>query len=180
MYAHGDGATSIAAAESPNDRSQPVLSLNPNNFQESSMAKRGRKSAAELAIVTTLSDERPDAPYDLTDVQAGIWRGIVDRLPADYFPAESFEMLAAYCRHVTAARALAVEIDRYEQSWLRDAEGLDRYGKLLAMRDREVRGILAVSRALRLTNQSRYRPESAAAKARGNSALWKRPWEPAE
>lgn len=149
------------------------------------MAKRGRKSAAELETMTvfpagkTGKVETPDAPYELTDTQAAIWRGIVNRLPADFIAPEQFELLASYCRHVTSARLLALEIDRYEQDWLTDDEGLVRYGRLLAAREREVRSMNALARALRLTNQARYRPESAAGKAKAgaNAALWTRPWE---
>jgi hypothetical protein len=142
------------------------------------MAARGRKSAASLEIITTVADAAPDAPYDLTDEAASVWRGVLDSLPAGYVAGEQFDTLAAYCRHVVSARFLSREIDRFKLEWLKVEDGPDRLNKLLAMRDREVRGVLATARALRLTNQSRYRPERAAT-ARGASAAGSaKPWEP--
>ena len=74
------------------------------------MGTRGRKSSAELSILTMSTVEtimRPDAPYDLTDEQADEWRAVVNRMPADWFPRETHGMLTQYCRHVVAARRVA-------------------------------------------------------------------------
>ena len=142
------------------------------------MRKRGRKSAAELEIVPLLTEpELPvDAPYDLTDEQVGEWRRIVDALPADFFPAEVLPILAAHCRHITTARLISREIDRFELSWLKAKTGPARLAALCAARDRETRGMLATARSLRLTTQSRYRPEQAASRAGARSST-PEPWK---
>lgn len=145
------------------------------------MSKRGRKSLAslEMASMTTLADAAPDAPYDLCDEAAAVWRGTLDSLPAGFVAAEGFDTLAAYCRHVVSARFLSREIERFTLDWLKVDGGIERLNKLLAMRDREVRGLLATARALRLTNQSRYRPTKAASAREGTASAAPRPWEPA-
>lgn len=144
------------------------------------MTTRGRKSAASLEVIATLADAAPDAPYDLSDDAASVWRAVLDSLPAGFVAGEQFDTLAAYCRHVVAARFLSREIDRYQPEWLKIDGGVARLNKLLTMRERETRGMLATARALRLTNQSRYRPERAATAASGRAGNAQKPWEPAE
>ncbi|RWG20123.1 MAG: hypothetical protein EOQ55_12565 [Mesorhizobium sp.] len=141
------------------------------------MTKRGRKSTAELSTVATLTQApvAPDAPYDLGDEAASVWRGIVDALPSDFFPPESFDTLSSYCRHVVSARFLARELDRFSAEWLGVDGGIERLNKLLMMRERETRALIAAARALRLTNQSRWRPDQAGKVAGGYKGP--KPWE---
>ncbi|RJT32104.1 hypothetical protein D3227_27270 [Mesorhizobium waimense] len=136
------------------------------------MGSRGRKSAEALTVVTLANRIAPDAPYHLTDAQAAIWRGIVDTLPAEFFPSESFDTLAAYCRHACEVRRLSGEVERFKTEWLRDGEGLRRYGVLIKLRELEVRSMLAAARSLRLTNQSRYRADSAATRSKPLTRPW--------
>jgi hypothetical protein len=68
------------------------------------MGKRGRKSSAELSVVTPLKTRRPPPPEDLTEEQASEWRAVVSRMPPDWFTREHFALLADYCRHVCRAR----------------------------------------------------------------------------
>ncbi len=141
------------------------------------MAKRGRKSTAALEIVTTIATASPDAPYHLNDDATAIWRGILDALPAGFIAGEGYDTLAAHCQHIASARFISREIDRFQIDWLKLDNGVDRLNKLLAMRDREVRGMLATARALRLTNQSRYRPSTAATAASGAASGRPKPWD---
>ena len=122
------------------------------------MAGRGRESAASKAVRAPSDNAveivgRPEAPSDLTDEQAQEWRSIVALLPADYFPRESHALLTSYCRHVAAQRKIAMLIDAMESG-----EGfcIDTYDRLLRMQDRESRGVAALMRSMRLTQQSIY------------------------
>jgi hypothetical protein len=132
------------------------------------MPRRGRRSAADLATVRPIAVvPRPDPPDDLDEEEAGIWRAVVDRLPADWFPAETRPMLAQLCRHTVGARfvgdmirdlraTLAERIAQGEdrlETLLGATECLDR---LLKMQERESRAIAALMRSMRLTQQSRY------------------------
>lgn len=118
------------------------------------MQQRGRKSVAALAVVSPIETvPRPDAPYDLTDDQAEEWRAVVDRMPADWFPRETWPLLSQYCRHIVNARRVAQLI---EQAAGRKKLNIGEYEALLKVQERESRAISALARAMRLTQQTTY------------------------
>ena len=82
------------------------------------MRKRGRKSGAELTLVSAVGIEetirRPTSPADLSAEQSEEWRAVVNRLQADWFPRETHAVLAQFCRHTVAARLVAQRIDASE------------------------------------------------------------------
>lgn len=121
------------------------------------MAKRGRVSGAAMAVAPFVAGlietvPRPDSPYGLTDRESAVWRAIVDRMPADWFPRETQDLLAQYCRHVCVAERLGALIHQAE------TEGktldIDLYDRLLRMQIRESATIKALATAMRLTQQS--------------------------
>lgn len=138
--------------------------------------KRGRPSAASLAVARPGFAQRPEPPADLTEDQADEWRAIAARMPADWFPRETHGALAQYCRHVVRARFLAKEIERFKPEWLSDPDGMKRLEALSKMADRESRTILALARSMRLTQQARLRPETAARQSEA-AGLAGRPWD---
>lgn len=118
------------------------------------MGTRGRRSSASLEVTQDGSIERvarPDAPYDLTDLQTEEWWAIVERLPADWFPRETHSVLAQLCRHVVAARRVAQLIAACEAE---DELDLAQYDQLLRMQERETRCMTSVATKLRITQQS--------------------------
>ena len=121
------------------------------------MAKRGRKSAASLEIASLAAPlqrlERPDAPYDLTDEEAEEWRAVVGRMPADWFPRETWPMLTLYCRHVVNARRIAQLITAQLK---RKKFEIGTYDRLLAMQEREGRAISSLATRMRITQQATY------------------------
>lgn len=136
------------------------------------MAKRGRVSAAALAIGAVAPIEtiqRPDAPYDLTDEESEEWWAVVNRMPADWFPRETHALLTQYCRHVVRSRRIAQLIAACEASEDLD---LEQYDKLLKMQEREGRAISSLATRMRITQQATVRAE----KARKPSQV-KKPWE---
>ena len=137
------------------------------------MKKPGRVSAAALAVrplpgvVETI--QRPDAPYNLTDRQVEIWRAIVARLPADWFPRETQDVLTQYCRHVCAAERVAQLVLQAETEG--ETLDLDLYDRLLRMQERESRAITSLATKMRITQQATL--TEYAKKPRPG----KRPWE---
>jgi hypothetical protein len=124
-----------------------------------------RKSAAALSVIAPPSvQKRPEPPAELTQEQATEWRIVVERLPAEWFPAESHQLLVAYCRHVVRARVVAGLIDSFKREHLNTDDGLHRYDKLAQMADREGRAISSLATRMRLSQQSRYRHDKAATK----------------
>ncbi len=137
------------------------------------MAKRGRKSGAELATLSAAGSIqtiiRPDAPYELTDEQAAIWRRVSDDLPADWFTPKHLGLLKQYCRHEAQSDRIAMLI---EQEMAKDTLDLPQYDKLLVMQEREGRALSSLATRMRITQQSLYDKSK---KAPSNSV--RKPWE---
>lgn len=134
------------------------------------MGTRGRTSAAALTVVRpgdVISTPRPKPPADLTEEQAAEWRFIVDGLPADWFPPETHQLLAQYCRHVVNARRLASLIEQTDP-----AADFGQYDKLLAAHEREGRAMSSLGTRMRITQQSTY----SADKTKGKPLSLK-PWQ---
>lgn len=137
------------------------------------MEQRGRKSADALALqqfVGAAAVQRPDAPYELSDEQAAVWRAVVDSMPADWFGRETQDLLTHYCRHVVAARRVAQLVNALEQG-----EGpidSNEYDRLLKMQEREGRAMSSLATRMRLTQQTHY-----SAKKSREGRVAKKPWQ---
>lgn len=142
------------------------------------MAKRGRQSSAEAAVVINGAfGKRPEPPSELTDRQKEIWRETVASEPADFFNTAPLRgLLMDYCRHRQSAEDVSAVINLFQFDWLKNSEGAKRYHGLLKMRDLETRAAAGIATKLRLTNQSRYTPQAASTAAR-NAAKGVKPWE---
>ena len=137
------------------------------------MAKRGRKSGAEIATMplngSIQTITRPDAPYELTDEQASVWRRISDDLPADWFSPKHSGLLKQYCRHEAQSDRIAMLI---EQEMQKREVDVQQYDKLLAMQEREGRAMSSLATRMRMTQQALYDKSK---KAPSNSV--RKPWE---
>jgi hypothetical protein len=136
------------------------------------MGARGRPSAAERAVIPFPTEPealRPGPPADLTGDQAEVWRDIVASLPADWVSVANAPLMAAFCRHVTAARRIARMIEAGEQS---DAFNLDDFNRLLAMQERETRALSTLATKMRLARSAVDDRRKAPTPPRGP-----RPWE---
>lgn len=142
------------------------------------MAKRGRRSAADSAVVIRGTfGQRPDPPPELTPRQGEIWRETVASEHTDFFSTAALRgLLVDYCCHREAAEKISEIINSFESVWLKNADGAKRYHSLLKMRDLETRGAAGLATKLRLTNQARYTALSAATAAK-SAAKGPRPWE---
>lgn len=88
------------------------------------MAPRGRVSAEAIAARSTkltvinsngvIPQSRPRPPVELTEEQAEEWQQIVNRMPADWFPRETWPMLVQYCRLIGRSHRIAILIQRME------------------------------------------------------------------
>ena len=139
------------------------------------MGSRGRKSGQSLAIGPVVTGpveivQRPDAPYDLTDEQVDEWRAVVNSLPADWFQRGNHGLLTQYCRETIAARRVAQLIEQCVSGKEIDKKELL---ELLKQQESSSRTISALLRAMRLTQQSIMRAETAK-----RPAKVKKPWEP--
>lgn len=153
------------------------------------MIQRGRKSAAGLAVVTTMPGQRVAVPKTLAPAEAEVWRAVVATKPADWFTADSHPLLVAYCRHAAMADHLSDHIGEAMKTHTASvlvgnvsaaSLALASLDDLLKMRDRETKALNTFARAMRLTQQSRLKAETAATahgRANGTTGTTKKPWE---
>jgi hypothetical protein len=119
------------------------------------MAKPGRKSHAELSVVTPFPSQRPPAPDHLSEPEQLEWRALTGCMPSGWFPRECHAALAALCRHTVRSRLLGRQISKIEERCFGSEDALRFLDKLLAMLERETRAVAALSRSMRLTQQTR-------------------------
>jgi hypothetical protein len=86
-------------------------------------------------------------------------------------------LLRSYCVHASIERELGRQIEAFRPEWLRDPDGLARFGELTRLLNQETRTVLSLARGLRLSPSSRMRPEVATTRTarRQPKSL---PWEP--
>ncbi len=148
------------------------------------MAKRGRKSAADLALidmpVVDVSRRMPPSPpSELTEAQAQVWRDAVSCMPGDWLRRGAHAVLIEYCRHVCRSRLLEVQIAHFQQEWIAADGGLERLDRLLAMAERESKAAIACARALRRTPQAQMHPRVAGRRL-AEVSPYPSPWSGAE
>jgi hypothetical protein len=143
------------------------------------MQKRGRKSAASLEIATASRIqmvERPQCPHDLNDEESEVWFTVINRLPADWFPAETHPLLSSYCRAVVQAKRIAELIERalgdIDPDTKEPTLTVAAYDRLLKMQVRQSASIAMLATKMRISQQ-------ATTNHRGNKKQLspKRPWE---
>lgn len=137
--------------------------------------KRGRPSPGDLMtrVVALVPRARPEPPAELTDEQRQVWQDTLSMLPPEWVQREALPVLAAFVRHVTAARRIATLIDTF------DEVGPDRvrdYDRLLRAQALESATITSIATRLRLTPQSRYTPQRAG-RMRDDATDSPKPWE---
>jgi hypothetical protein len=142
------------------------------------MRQRGRRSSAETStlIVDASRQAPPEAPSDLTNEQAQVWREVVGSLPRNWLLRGAQPILVAYCRHVCRSRSMELQIAQFGLEWRQTGGDLERLDRLLALSEKETRLTLACARALRLTPQAQMHPRTAG-RAISNLPQGLRPWE---
>jgi hypothetical protein len=115
---------------------------------------------------------RPDPPRELTDEMAHEWRTIVNRLPADWFPAETWPMLIQYCTHIVRSRRLRSLISQMESSEEFDSV---HYARLLDSEQKQTREISNLAVRMRLAQSAihdREKKKGSPFKKADADALW--------
>lgn len=133
-----------------------------------------RKSAADLSVVADLRGHLPVPLECLTPDQAQIWADVVATKPHDWFAADSFPVLADYCRAVDMDNEIASVVNDFDRARLTDFEGLQSWKALLKMQREQQKHVAMLATKLRLTPQSRYNAKNAA--TANNRAGLDRPW----
>jgi hypothetical protein len=140
------------------------------------MRQRGKKSSVALATqsldaVTVV--RRPDAPLDLTPEESEVWRQTVEAMPADWFQAETWPLLAQWCRHTITARRVAQLIDAAAS---RDEVDVGEMRELLMMQAKETGALKAMAASMRISQQASYSARGSGGE-KSRRSTFERPWE---
>ena len=141
------------------------------------MAKRGRKSAAELSLISQRSAviaQRIAPPASMPQAESEVWLEVVNDQPAEAFTETHTHLLELYCGHVVKHRIIHSQVLAFKPEWLKDTDGLDRYDKLLKMAERESRSASALATRLRITRQAIDKKIAGRQQRDGNV---KQPWD---
>jgi hypothetical protein len=138
------------------------------------MKQAGRRSAADLAVVTAMPLRLLQAPADLTTDQAAIWSEIVASKPHDWWDAASVPLLSAYCRAAVESRRVGHMVESVSAQLLTADGDLKQYETLRKLQAQLSAEMTSLATKMRLSQQSRYRADAAAVKNdRGGG---KKPW----
>ena len=126
-------------------------------------AKRGRKSSAELSVISINSKRKPiDPPAELSPEERAIWWEITESVAPNHLRDSDRPILSALCTAIHLSRFYAREIGG------EDASAFKSYTEATKL-------VISLTTKLRLTPQSRSRPETVArheGRRRGSA-----PWE---
>lgn len=139
------------------------------------MKQAGRKSAAELATVTTLPVRFLAPPDDLSVEEAQVWSRVVATKPGDWWDAGSVPLLAQYCRATIQAEMVADLVRQTASAMLTDPEQLGTYKELRKIQGALSGEIATLARSMRLTQQSRYNAKNSDTASR--KATGRKPWQ---
>lgn len=117
--------------------------------------------------------ERPEPPQHLTDDERQLWREVVATKPADWFQRDSHPVLCAYVQSTLIHRALMNQFHAGEFP-----VGSKPYDELIKLIVKVAGSLAQLAGKLRLTQQSRYTPQSA--NTASKKAVPLRPWETAK
>jgi len=135
-----------------------------------------KKSSASLTVVpNNPMDARLLAPKRLTSRQKELWSEIVSSKPAAWFDAANSALLLGYVKSIVSHEILTSQSDAIEATLMEPDADLKRLNRLHIMIERQSRLIQTFATKLRLTQQSRYTPATAAVMAGKASGV--RPWD---
>lgn len=120
------------------------------------MYRQKQPTLLQHKAVANRKAKKLQPPAGMPDDQRAVWKMSVENLPSDWFSTEQIPMLTEYCRHVCRADQLDAALSQLDP--LKDQEAFDKLSKLAAG---ESAKIAMHARAMRLTQQARYKAETA-------------------
>jgi hypothetical protein len=111
---------------------------------------------------------QPEPLEELSAEERAEWRKFTSRMPPDWFPPETWPMLAQLCRHICQSRWVGQCLQEVRAGLLdpTDDDQLTNLMKLQSLHDREGRAMTALLVRLRLTSQQRIPDADVADRAR--------------
>ena len=120
------------------------------------------------SVPPTIPGIQPEPLEELSQEERAEWVKFTSRMPPDWFPPETWPMLAQLCRHICQGRWVGQCLQEARAGILdpKDDDALDRLCRLQALHDREGRAMTAMMVRLRLTSQQRIPDADVADRAR--------------
>ena len=143
------------------------------------MEGSGRKSVEALSVVVSMPGQRLEPPEALTEGQKATWRAVVATKPPAWFAADSAPVLCAYCKAVESHAHLSLQVETYQARKRLSGKALSAYGFVLKAQEQQAKLIAMLATKMRLVQQSRYTPQSAATADKRTSNALRKPWESA-
>ena len=144
------------------------------------MRKSGRKSAAEKAAAATLAEvktlaERPPAPDGLSDAESSRWDTILATYDASHWRVTDLSLIETMVRTETYVIDCE-DLIRTDGQLTAGYMGAMRENPAIAVRDRHLKTIISIQRALRLCPSTRTRADKAGHQSDGKESK-AAPWE---
>jgi hypothetical protein len=126
----------------------------------------------DAEVPPTIPGVQPEPLEELNEDERVEWRKFTTRLPQDWFPTETWPMLAQLCRHICQARWFGQCLQEVRAGILdpTDDDQLDRVERLIRCHDREGKAIVALMVKLRITSQQRIADDGTACRARAEAS----------
>jgi hypothetical protein len=140
------------------------------------MKRRGRRSADALLATVTGIPKRPEPPVTLPERQKAIWRETVMSKTPDWWDGGSLPLLSAYVSAVHELELVNEQLGNLQLGDRLDDDGFKRYTALVSTAERVGKLVMALARAQRLGQSSRYHPRTAATHTETSSST-RKPWE---
>jgi hypothetical protein len=132
------------------------------------------KAAQPKSVVVepSVPGQHIEPPAELSADERDEWNKFVRRLPADWFPPETWPILAQLCRHICQARWFGESLQEVRAGLLdpKDEDAIDHIERLIRCHDREGKAIVSLMVKLRLTSQQRIEDDGVAERRRQRAA----------
>lgn len=139
--------------------------------------KQAYNRSAFVPSIGGLPGTRPPPPdYIENPEEREVWRTIVDRMPPNWFTAETFPVLTELCSATVTARKLNVEVAMMRGQRRTEGLSLGLFMRVTSLKNRTSALVASLSSKLRLTQQSRMNSEQAKSYAEKSSSSAK-PWQ---
>jgi hypothetical protein len=111
----------------------------------------------DVSVPPMVPGTQPEPLEELAAEERVEWYKFTNRMPPDWFPPETWPMLAQLCRHICQSRWVGQCLQEVRAGLLdpTDDDALDRLRVLQHLHDREGRAMTALMVRLRLTSQQR-------------------------
>lgn len=121
-----------------------------------------------VSVPPSVPGIHPEPLEELSAEERLEWVKFTSRMPPDWFPPETWAMLAQLCRHICQSRWVGQCLQEVRAGLLdpTDSKALDALCRLQSLHDREGRAITALMVRLRLCSQQRISDPRVAERAR--------------